>query len=417
MIQILIVALLTMKTGLSVIADVLNFKSHRYTDEVRAEFGEQYSQQQHEKAHSYLGENLKVQILSESLKWFLQVFAFCFGYFGWVDERIVSRGFTDSTLRGLLFFAVLGVVQWVISVPFSLYHTFSIETRYGFNKTTLKTWITDQVKGALVGSLLGGLLLSVLFWLLERLGTHAWVWAWSFLNVFQIVVLFVAPVLIFPLFYKFEPIPEGELKEQMQAYADRIGFGLKGVFQIDASKRSTKSNAFFSGFGRFRRFVMFDTLMSQYSVRELMAVFAHETGHFRSNHIIKMLFLSVATSFVLFFSLGQIYQNPKFFEAFGFRGITPGAGLFIVSFIFGPISELLSFATSALSRKFEYEADRFSVSTQNDPEALMTALKKMSVDHLSHLTPHPLKVAIDYSHPPILSRVRALKNQMRALNL
>jgi STE24 endopeptidase len=256
---------------------------------------------------------------------------------------------------------------------------------------------------------IGGPVLAALLWFFLATGPLAWLWAWGFLALFQLVMGFLAPVVLMPLFNKFTPIEEGELKGAIQTYAASVSFQLQGIFTMDGSKRSSKANAFFTGLGKFRRIVLFDTLVKKHTVPELVAVLAHEVGHFKRGHIWKGMALSFVSSFVLFYFLGAVINSPAVPQAFGFSAPSVHGGLTAASWIYGPFSLLLGILTQYLSRKHEFEADAFAANTTGSAVELANALQRLSTDSLSNLNPHPWKVWLEYSHPPVVQRIERLK--------
>jgi STE24 endopeptidase len=313
-------------------------------------------------------------------------------------------------VRGLVYFALLGVLSEVVSLPFSCYSTFGLEEKFGFNRSSLGTFLKDQLKGWLLAILLGGPLLAAILWFFQETGAAAWLWAWGLLALFQVAMGFLAPVVLLPLFNAFTPLPEGELRGAIESYAAKVHFKLQGIFTMDGSKRSTKANAFFTGFGRFRRIVLFDTLVQQHTAKELVAVLAHEVGHFKRGHVLKGLALSLISSFVLFYLLSLVLHSEAVSRAFGFTTLTVYGGLTAAAWLYGPLSLVLGAAGQALSRRYEFEADAFAVRTTGAAQDMISALKRLSADHLADLNPHPWKVFLEYSHPPVLERVRAIRN-------
>jgi len=300
----------------------------------------------------------------------------------------------------------------LLSVPFSVYSTFVIEEKYGFNRTTPKTFILDILKGWILTIILGGIIFSIILWFFDKAGSLAWVYCWLTVVIFQIVVTFFAPIIILPLFNKFHPLEDGELKTAIEEYAQAQKFKLKGIFKMDASKRSTKSNAFFTGFGRYRRIVLFDTLIENQSVEELLSILAHEMGHYKKKHILKSILLSIATTGIMFYILSLFLNNEGLFAAFKMENTSIYASLFFFGFLYTPISMIISIGSKMLSRKHEYEADAYAAQTYRKPESMISALKKLTVDNLSNLTPHPLKVFLTYSHPPVLERIQTLRKMV-----
>jgi len=333
------------------------------------------------------------------------------GGFNLID--LIARSFGISTIAtGLLFTGLLGLLSAALNLPFSIYSTFVIEQRFGFNKTTVATFILDLLKGLLLAILLGGPLLAVILWFFEFSGDWAWLYCWAAATAFILVVQFLAPVVIMPLFNKFSPLADGELKEGITRYAAAQRFALQGIYTMDGSKRSTRANAFFTGFGRFRRIVFFDTLMDKLATEEIVAVLAHEMGHYKLKHIPVMMVLSIAQMGIMFFILSQFLGNQGLFAAFGMEHLSTYASLVFFGFLYAPISTILAIGFNAYSRRNEYQADRYATDTNGagfGGEALINGLKKLSVSNLSNLTPHPLHVFLNYSHPPVLARIEALR--------
>jgi STE24 endopeptidase len=377
------------------------------------EFKNCYDAEKYKKAQMYLRETTSFSLLTDTLTTTVTIIFILLGGFNLLDTAARSCGL-GSILTGLLYIGLLLAASGILSLPFSAYATFVIEAKYGFNTTTVKTFCGDIIKICLLSALLGGPLLCLVFWFFEQTGGAAWLYCWGTLCAFQIFLLVAAPVIIMPLFNKFTPMPDGALKNMISSYAQSQNFKMKGVFTMDGSKRSSKSNAFFSGIGRFRRVVLFDTLIAKHSLPELQAIVAHEIGHYKKRHILKHLCMSLAVSGLMFFILSIFLENPHLFAAFKMEHISIYASLVFFGFLYAPLDMLLSIVGNALSRRNEYEADRFAADTTNMPDAMISALKKLSIDNLSNLTPHPLKVVLSYSHPPILARIQALRQQASA---
>lgn len=382
--------------------------------EIPNEFRGVYDDDKYAQSQGYLKDNMRFDMVSASITTPIMLAFILCGGFRWVDE--VARGMGGGMIvTGLVFGAILIVLFQLLQLPFELYSTFVLEERYGFNKTKPATFIGDQLKALLLTLILGGLVFSGVLWFFSRTGPWAWFYAWLALTVFQSVLLYIAPVFIMPLFNKFIPLEEGELKDAIFAYADQQGFNLKGIFKMDGSKRSTKSNAYFTGFGRWRRVVLFDILIEKHSVDELVAVLAHEIGHYKLKHIHKHLLAATLSSGAMLYILSLFIGQPQLYEAFqvdfapvgGFPPIY--AGMIFFGFLYSPINLLLSLYQNWSSRRHEYEADAYAAQTTGHAEAMVDALKKLSVDNLSNLTPHPLMVFIEYSHPPVLERIRAIR--------
>jgi STE24 endopeptidase len=391
---VLILVLVIGTALLDITADILNVRHFR--TELPGEFRGVYDPEKYASSLRYQRESTRLEVVLRAVSVLVLVVFLITGGFGWIDSLARSFGY-GGILTGLAFAGILTLLRSVLQLPFSLYDTFVIEEKYGFNRTTLSTFVTDLFKGILLSALLGAPVFAGLIYFFEHTGSLGWLWAWIAVTAFQLALTFVAPVLLFPIFNKFIPLAEGELR-------------LSGIFTMDGSKRSTKANAFFAGFGRFRRIVLFDTLVEKHSTEEVVAVLAHEVGHFKRRHIIKSMALSIAMTGVMLFVFSLLLNSPALFDAFRTDLPSTYASLVFIGILLSPIMRLASIFTSNLSRRFEYEADRFAAKTCNHPEHLVSALKKLSMDSFSHLTPHPLKVLLDYSHPPVIERITALRS-------
>jgi STE24 endopeptidase len=319
--------------------------------------------------------------------------------------RSLDRG---PVLTGIIYIGALILVKGVISLPFSVYSTFIIEERFGFNKTRWITFIMDRIKGLFLAILIGGPLLAGILGFFIYAGSNAWLYCWITVTVFILIIQYIAPMWIMPLFNKFEPMDEGDLKDAVMEYARSIRFPLSNVFVMDGSKRSSKANAFFTGFGKNRRIVLFDTLVEQHSVEELVAILAHEMGHYKKKHIVKMMVIGVAQAGIMFFLLSLFISRQELFSAFYMETVSVHAGLIFFGMLYAPIDLFVGLLLQYFSRKNEYEADWFAVNTTKNPEAMSMSLKKLSVRNLSNLTPHPFYVFLNYSHPPVLERIEAI---------
>lgn len=389
----------------SLIIETLNLKNLR-TD-IPLEFQGFYDQEKYKKSQEYLKANTTSGLIQGAISVFLLVSFIALGGFNYID--ILAREVTsNSILQGLLYIAILSALSYISNLPFQIYHTFVIEEKFGFNKTTPKTFITDQIKGILMGAIIGGVVLSVILWFFENFD-HAWIWVLIFVVGFQLFMMFIAPVTIMPLFNKFEPLEDGTLKSEIEAFAKKENFKLSGLFKMDGSKRSTKANAYFTGFGRFRRIVLFDTLIQRHSKEELVAVLAHEIGHYKEKHIFRTLLVSIISTALTFYIFSLFMENPEIFKAFKMDNISIYASFVFFGIFFAPISALFSLYSLYLSRKHEFEADDYAKRTYGHPKELSSALKKLSVDSLSNLYPHPLKVFFEYTHPPVIQRVKILE--------
>lgn len=391
---------------LDTIIEMLNVR-HVKT-ELPEEFEGYYDADKYKKAQNYLKDNTRFGIIIDTIITPITVVFILIGGFNYVDQ--IARGFKFGPIpTGLIFAGILMFASQIISIPFSIYSTFVIEEKYGFNRTTVKTFILDILKSWLLAVIIGGAIFLVILWFFDKAGNLAWVYCWAAVVFFQIALTFIAPVVIMPLFNKFFPLEDGELKTTIESYAKSQHFKMKGVFKMDASKRSTKSNAFFTGFSKFRRIVLFDTLIKKHTVDELVSILAHEMGHYKKKHIIKSILISIITTGLMFFILSLFINNEGLFSAFKMQNTSIYASLFFFAFLYAPINMVISIFSKILSRKHEYEADTYAVATYGKPDSMTSALKKLTVDNLSNLTPHPLKVFLGYSHPPVLQRIKTIK--------
>ncbi len=329
------------------------------------------------------------------------------GLFGIIEQavRLLPIG---SYLQGVALVGAVSLLFWIISLPFSLYATFGIEARFGFNRTTPKLYLFDTLKGFAVSAVIGIPVLLGLFWFMDRTGAYWWIWAFAAMTLFQLVMGILAPLVIAPLFNKFTPLPDGELKESILDLARRLDFRTRGIFVADSSKRSGHSNAYFTGLSRAKRIVLFDTLVSSHTKEEILAVLAHEIGHEKRNHVTKGIVLSALLSLAGFWVMSLLLPYLPLYEAFGFRAVSYAAMVVLVAFCSGPVLFFLQPLFSLWSRKHEYEADRFAVQSVGSARGMKEALLRLSRDNLSNLTPHPLYSFFYYSHPTLAERIAAL---------
>lgn len=330
------------------------------------------------------------------------------GLISFYDRFILSL--TDSfILQGICFFLLLSIAQTLLEMPFSVYSTFVVEARHGFNKTTPRLWLTDLMKSQLIGAIILSLVLAVVFALIQWSQNHWWLWVWGFMALFTLFMMFISPYIIEPLFNKFEPVTEAGLEDEIRAMMEKAGLQVGSVMQMDASKRSGHSNAYFTGIGRVKRIVLYDTLIKQMSHREIVAVLAHEIGHWRLGHIWKRLLLAEAIAFFCAFGVYHALNWAGLPGLLGLSEISLAARMVVLGFVASLLTFPLTPLSSWLSRRQEYEADRFAREVTGDPEALATALVKLSAENLANLHPHPLYATFYYSHPPVVERVRALR--------
>jgi len=332
------------------------------------------------------------------------------GGYDWLD-RVVRSAHMGFIATGLLYFGGLYFGRWVLGLPLEIYETFRIEERFGFNKTTPGTFAGDQIKSLLLSAVLGGAVLALVLAILQHGGPAAWLYAWGMASVLLIVMVYLAPALILPLFNKMTPLEDGELRREIMACAERLGFPLAEISVMDGSRRSTKANAFFTGIGGTKRVVLFDTLVKNHTTEELVAVLAHEIGHFKLRHIVQHIVGAILNIGIFLFLAQWLIRWPGLYAAFGVRQPSIYAGLAVFLVLYGPLSRVLGIVRGAQSRRHEFAADRFAAEATGLPHALGEALKKLSRNNLGNLSPHRLHVVLYHSHPPVLERVRALEGK------
>jgi STE24 endopeptidase len=361
-----------------------------------------------EESKKYQKENYRFGLVSGLFSFALTILFISLGWFGAIDTWVKTFGIAPL-LESVVFFALIFIGSDILSLPFDYYSTFVIEEKFGFNKSTVKTFFSDKLKGYLLSILIGGGLLLLFLWLVHQMGIDFWWIFWIVAAVFMVFVNLFYTALILPLFNKLTPLADGELKEEILRYAKSVDFPLDNIFIMDGSKRSSKANAFFSGFGKRKKVVLFDTLLEQHTPDELVAVLAHEVGHYKKKHIILSMVLSVLQIGLLLFLLGQFIFNEPMSMALG--GKVWSAQLNIIGFtmLFSPVSTILGIGMNWLSRKNEFEADHY-VKTTFAGKPLAEALKTLSVKTLSNINPHPWYVFVNYSHPPLLERLKKLES-------
>ena len=404
-----ILAILIGNYILNFLVEILNIFSAKI--DLSGEFKTWYDENEYKKSQKYLRDNTYFGLIHSTAVLFIFLFLILSGGFNFVDH--LARGFNLGVIpTGLVFAGMLFLGFQLIDIPFSVYQTFIIEEKYGFNRTTPKIFLLDLMKSWMLTAIIGGIVFSGVMWFFIKTGEWAWIWCWFGVTGFQLFLIFIMPVVILPLFNKFVPLKEGELRETIQNYANSQKFAMKGLFTMDGSKLSTKANAFFIGFGKYRRIVLYDTLIENHTIDELVSILAHEMGHYKKKHILKHMIVSIITAGLMFFILSLFINNPGLFEAFKMEKVSIYASLFFFGFIYTPINMIISILSNFFSRKHEYEADMYAVTTYNKPEAFISALKRLSIDNLSNLTPHPLKVFFDYSHPPVLKRIEFIRKSL-----
>ncbi|MDP6630868.1 MAG: M48 family metallopeptidase [Kiritimatiellia bacterium] len=407
---VIVVGALLLRFLVDVIAELANL-GHVRTD-VPAEFEGLYDAERYATSQRYLRDTTRAGLLHDVVTTMFQLGAILLGGFCLLDALVRMPGWGPIP-TGLLYAGALALVFSALDLPFSIRRTFILEARYGFNRTTPRTFVLDILKGVVLSVVIGAPLLAAVIWFFERF-PGAWWMVWALLVGVQVALVYLAPLVIMPLFNTFTPLGEGEVRQTILEYARAQSFPNAGIFTMDGSRRSSKSNAFFTGFGRSRRIVLYDTFLERHTAAEILAVVAHEMGHYKKRHIPAAMVRSVVVSGITCYLLGCFINNPGLFAAFGFPPdrVSVYASLVLFGFLYTPLGMVLGIVEHAISRRHEYEADAFTVDTCEEPGALSDALKKLSVDNLSNLAPHPLKVAVSYSHPPVLYRIRAIQERI-----
>ncbi len=408
-IGIIILLALLFDMILNAAADYLNLKTLR--PDLPEEFRSLYDEERYRHSQEYLKVNTRFGWVVSSLNLVLLLVFWFGGGFQLLDKWVRSLHL-GPVPSGMFFIGTLALLAGIVSLPFSIYTTFVIEERFGFNQTSWSTFAKDKLKALALAALLGAPLLAGVLTFFEFTGSSAWLYCWMAVTVYMLVVQFVAPTWIMPLFNRFSPLEEGPLRQAILSYGRSIDFPLDNIYVMDGSRRSSKSNAFFTGFGRHKRIVLFDTLIERHTLKELVAVLAHEMGHYKKKHILKSLLLGVAQSGLMFFLLSFFISEPALFEAFYMQQPSVYAGLVFFTLLFAPLDFVTGILIQLISRKNEFEADRFAADTTMDPTAMATALKKLAVHNLTNLTPHPFYVFLNYSHPPVIERLRAIANRV-----
>ena len=390
---------------LSSIGSILAIKN--ITPTIPSDFKKAYDQEKYILSQDYLKARTSFGLFSSSFSLILIMIVIHSDIFGLLDQFV--RGQSDSyILQGLLFIGIIYFLQDIVSLPFSIYHTFVIEERFGFNKTTLNLFIIDKIKGYAIFIGLGSIVITPILYFFHVYGDIGWLIAWSILTAFMIAVQPLFVHVIAPMFNKFTPLEEGELRSAIEKYTAKVNFPLARIDIMDGSKRSAHSNAYFTGFGKSRRIAIFDTLVEKHSTNEIVSVVAHEVGHYKLKHVLQGTILGIIETGIMLFAFNLIMNDISLFQVFGVSQLSVHAGIVFFSMLYAPVSMFTSIVTTAISRKNEYEADKYSYDTTNNRQALVSMLIGLSANNLSHLTPHPLKVFLSYSHPPVVDRIKAV---------
>ncbi|TMM53904.1 M48 family metallopeptidase [Maribacter algarum] len=399
-----IIAILVLQFLVETILDYFN--AQHYGDPIPDALEDVFDAEEYQKSQEYQKTNYRFGFLSSLFSIILTLAFLVFGGFEWADQ--LARNFSNNEIVvTLIFFGILTIGSDILTTPFSYYQTFVIEERFGFNKSTKKLFFTDKLKGWLIMAILGGGVITLAMWFYQWAGPNFWLYVWGLVTAIIVFMNLFYSKLIVPLFNKQTPLEEGSLKSKIQNYANKVGFEFQNIFVIDGSKRSAKANAYFSGFGREKRVTLYDTLIKDLDEEEIVAVLAHEVGHYKHKHIIFNLVASIATLGLTLFILSLFINNPEVSKAIGVSQPSFHAALIGFGILYSPISEVTSLVMNFLSRKFEYQADDYAKDTFA-AQPLITSLKKLSKNSLSNLTPHPAYVFMHYSHPPLIQRIKNL---------
>ena len=413
----LILGIILFEYLLSFVVRTLNLKA--LDPNLPKEFQDTFDNDKYLKSQEYTKTNSQFSYITSTFSLLVSL-AFIFGIpqfginplYNEIDLLVRSYGY-GSIITGLIFFGFLTLITDILNTPFGLYRTFIIEEKFGFNKTTLSTYLSDKAKGYFLMVLLGAPLISLTLYFFDSFETYAWLFAWILMVLFTLIIQPIYNIFIAPMYNKFTPLEEGSLLTRIKDYLKKVDFPVKKLEVMDGSKRSGHSNAYFSGMGKNKRIALFDTLMEQMNEDEILSVIAHEVGHYKLKHVHTGIFLGAIQSGIMFFILSLFINNKALFDVFSMQQTSVYASLVFFSILYTPISMIMGLFFSLISRKNEFAADEYSAKTAKMPESLITALKKMSKENLSNLTPHWLNVLLNYSHPPVLKRIEALKHYIK----
>ncbi|PIE75196.1 MAG: peptidase M48 [Deltaproteobacteria bacterium] len=405
-IGIIILITLLIHFIINIFSSYLNIKHLK--KEIPQGFEKYFDKTKYEKSQEYILINSKFDIISDTFNFLILIIFWFSGGFGFLDKFVRSLDF-GFLARGILYIGILVISKAILELPFSYYSTFVIEEKFGFNKTDLKLYITDKIKVFFLSAIIGIPLISVILLFFKYTGPFSWIWCWAGVGFFMIILQIVFPVWIMPLFNKFTPLEDGELKNRVMSFAKENNFPIENVFVMDGSKRSGKSNAFFTGFGKNKRLVLFDTIIEKHSTDEIIAILAHETGHYKKKHISMTTVMGILQMGLMFFILSFFISFKDLFTAFYVSDVSIYAGLVFFGFLYTPADFFIGLGMLAVSRRNEFQADSFAVVSTKRKEPLIETLKKLSADNYSNLVPHPFYVFLNYSHPPVLSRIKNIK--------
>jgi STE24 endopeptidase len=401
-------ALFLLRSGTQYYLHRLNLAHLRqYGNTVPAAFQDTVSQETLKKISDYTIDSDHFHMVASLIHQGLYLVVLLSGFLPWLMKTLRSWRL-GLIVEGLLFFAFLTLLSNLSRIPFGLYDTFVIEERYGFNRMTLRMWVLDLLKSMAILFLLGGLVLWILLSLVIHGGRAWWVWAWMMVGGVELMMLWLYPVVIAPLFNKFEPIQNLGLVERIRNLMETLGLRVKAVLKMDAGKRSRHTNAYFTGIGKTKQIVLFDTLLESHPEEEIISVLAHEVGHWKKRHVLKQIILLEILSFAVFYIVSKLLKWPLLYQTFGFEEPTVYVGLFLIGTLLGPLGYFAQPLESAISRRFERQADDFALELMKTAEPMRNALKRLASDNLANLIPHPLYAWFYYSHPPLVERIERL---------
>ena len=406
---LIIVTAIIIEYLLNSISSVLDIKN--ITPIIPLDFKKAYDGEKYIQSQEYLKARTRFGLFSSTFSLGLILVVIHSDVFGILDQYVRLQT-ENYILQGLLFIGIIYFFQDIISLPFSLYNTFVIEQKFGFNKIKPGLYFIDKIKGYGIFIVLGSTVITPLLYFFHVYSEIGWLIAWSVLTVFMIAIQPLFVHVIAPMFNKFTPLEEGYLRKEIEKYTSKVDFSLSRIDIMDGSKRSAHSNAYFTGFGKSRRIAIFDTLVEKHSTKEIVSVVAHEVGHYKLKHILQGTIIGIIETGIMLFAFNLIMNDISLFNVFGVNQLSVHGGIVFFSMVYAPVSMLTSIVTTAISRKNEFEADKFSLDTTSDGQALISMLIGLSANNLSHLTPHPMKVFLSYSHPPVIDRIKAVNQYL-----
>ena len=405
---IIIISAIIFEYLISSLSTILNMKS--ISAILPEGFEKVYNKNKYAKSQKYLKINSQFSLFSSSFSFFIIMIIIHFGVFGFLDDFVRAKS-SNSIYSGLIFFGILFIINDIINLPFSFFKNFVIEEKFGFNKMTISIFIKDKLKSYLLVFFIGGITMFSILSFFYYFKTYGWLMVWIFLTIFSIIIQPIFIHFIAPMFNKFSPLNDGELKSAITKYSKKINFPISRIDVMDGSKRSNHSNAYFTGFGKSKRIALFDTLINNHTTEEIVSVVAHEAGHYKKKHIFFGMTLSIIQTGLMLFLFNFIINEVALYKIFGVSEPSIYTGLVFFGLLFAPLNMVLSLISLSISRKNEFEADQYALDTTNNPQALISMLKGLASDNLSHLTPHPFTVFLQYTHPPIYERVKKIEKK------